>query len=114
MQPDAHDAALLLDMLESAKLVLKYVASRTREDLDRDTMLFDAIQRRIEIIGEAARGVSKEFKEAHPEIQWRPIMATRHILAHNYDAVNPDIVWRICHDHLSPLTGQIEAILPSL
>ena len=114
MQPDARDAAYLLDMLDSSRLVLQYVTSRTRKDLDRNSMLFDAIQRRIEIIGEAARRVSKEFKDAHPEIQWRPIMATRHILAHDYDEVNPDIVWQICQQHLPRLNEQIGAILPSL
>ena len=112
MQPDTHDSALLLDMLDSAQIALKYVQLRQRSDLDSDTMFFDAVQRRIEIIGEAARGVSQVFKDAHREIQWRPITATRHILAHNYATVNPDIVWRICQDHLPPLILQIQAILP--
>ena len=112
MQPDASDAALLLDMLQSARLALRYVTGRTRVDLDADTMLSDAVQRRIEIIGAAARGVSQPFKEAHPEIQWRPIMATRHILAHDYDEVNQDIIWRFCEEHLGPLIAQIAAILP--
>ena len=112
MPPDAHDAALLLDMLQSARLAVYYVSARTRGDLDSDTMLSDAVQRRIEIVGEAARGISQLFKDAHTEIQWRPIMATRHILAHDYDEVNQDIVWRICQDHLPPLIAQIAAILP--
>jgi uncharacterized protein with HEPN domain len=109
--PDEHDASLLLDMLESARRALSYAHGRSRQDLDRDSMLSDAIQRRIEIIGEAARGVSAEFQQAHPEIQWRPIMATRHILAHDYDAVNLDIVWRICEEHLPPLIAQLTPLL---
>src|SRR5689334_13155549 len=83
MPLDPRDAALLLDMVESARRALSYAQGRAREDLDRDPMLSDAIQRRIEIIGEAARGVSDECRAAHPEIQWRSIMATRHILAHD-------------------------------
>jgi uncharacterized protein with HEPN domain len=105
--PDEHDASLLLDMLESARRALSYTQGRSRQDLDRDSMLSDAIQ----IIGEAARGVSADFQQAHPEIQWRPIMATRHILAHDYDAVNFDIVWRICEEHLPPLIAQLTPLL---
>jgi uncharacterized protein with HEPN domain len=74
-------------------------------------MFADAVARRIEIIGEAARGVGDTFRSAHPEIAWRPITATRHILAHDYADVNQDIIWRITQDHLPLLISQLEAIL---
>jgi len=111
MPPDDHDAALLLDMLGSARRAMAYAAGRSREDLDRDPMLSDAIQRRIEIVNEAAHGVSEPFRQAHPQIQWRPIMATRHILAHDYADVNLDIIWRICEEHLPPLVAQIAPLV---
>jgi uncharacterized protein with HEPN domain len=41
-------------------------------------------------------------------------MATRHILAHDYDEVNHDIVWRILQDHLPPLIQQLDAILATV
>ena len=111
MPLDVRDAALLHDMLKSARLAMQYVAGRVRSDLDTDTAFADSVERRIEIIGEAARGVSDQFCSAHPEIPWRAITATRHILAHDYDEVNHDIVWRIVHDHLPPLIEQLEALL---
>lgn len=111
MRPDVHDAALLHDMLKAARRVRTYTAGRSRPDLDTDSMLADAVARRIEIIGEAARGVSDAFRSAHPEVPWRPIMATRHILAHDYDEVNHDIVWRIVQDHVPPLIAQLESLL---
>jgi uncharacterized protein with HEPN domain len=70
------------------------------------------VERNIEIIGEAARRLSDDFRNQHPEIPWRVIMATRHILAHDYDAVDNDIVWRILTDHLPPLIKQLHALLP--
>jgi uncharacterized protein with HEPN domain len=111
MPLEVRQAALLHDMLESARRAVSYTVNRTRADLDKDPMLADAVERRLEIIGEAARGLSDEFKTAHPDIPWRSIMATRHILAHDYDEVNHDIVWRIVQDHLPPLINKLAVIL---
>jgi uncharacterized protein with HEPN domain len=111
MPPEARDAALLHDMLNAARRVTTYAAGRSRQDLDTDPMFADAVERRIEIIGEAARGLSEAFRASHPEVPWRPIMATRHILAHDYDEVNHDTVWRIIQDHIPPLIGQLVDLL---
>lgn len=108
MPLSVRDAALLHDMLDSAQRVLHYSVNRARADLDTDTMFADAVVRRIEIIGEAARGLSEELRTANPHVPWRAITATRHILAHNYSDVNLDTVWRIIHDHLIP---QLELLL---
>jgi uncharacterized protein with HEPN domain len=74
-------------------------------------MFADAVVRRIEIVGEAARGVSDEVQANNPDVPWRTIMATRHILAHDYDEVNHDIVWRIMQEHLPLLVSQLEILL---
>jgi uncharacterized protein with HEPN domain len=42
------------------------------------------------------------------KIAWRPIMATRNILIHEYDDVDNDIVWRIVTDHIPPLIAQLK------
>jgi uncharacterized protein with HEPN domain len=111
MPLDTRDAALLHDMRESAQRALDYASGRARSDLDSDPQFSDAVQRRIEIVGEAARGLTEAFRDGHPEIPWRAIMATRHILAHDYDEVNLDIIWRILQDHIPPLLQQIDALL---
>lgn len=111
MPLDVHDAALLHDMLASARQTLRYLEGRTRADLDSDPMLGDAVVRRIEIIGEAAPGLSDAFHASHPLIPWRPIIAPRHILAHEYADVSHDIIWRIVREHLPPLIQQLEVLL---
>jgi uncharacterized protein with HEPN domain len=75
-------------------------------------LLRHAVERNIEIIGEAARRVSPRFRDAHPEIPWRPIMATRHILAHEYDEVDNTIVWRIATQHIPPLLTHLKNLIP--
>jgi uncharacterized protein with HEPN domain len=112
MQPDPADAAYLHDMIKAAETVIRYTSGKTRQDYEAEEMLRDAVERRIEIIGEAARGVSKSFQDAHPEIPWRKVMGTRHVLAHDYDEVNNDIVWRIATVYVPALLEQLAPLIP--
>jgi len=77
-----EDNAWLLDMLMAARAVQSFVTGKTFADYEADLLLRSAVERQVEIIGEAAHGMSASFKRAHPDIPWRPIMAQRHRLAH--------------------------------
>jgi uncharacterized protein with HEPN domain len=92
MNPDIYDRARLEDMRCALTQLLRNAAGRDRAALDDDELFRAAVERWIETIGEAARAVSHQFQNAHPEIEWRKIIATRHILAHDYGSVNPDIL----------------------
>jgi uncharacterized protein with HEPN domain len=89
MPPDQDDNASLWDMLTAAKAVVGFVQGRTLDEYVTDLMLRSAVERQIEIIGEAARRISKELQDAHPEIPWRPIQAQRHVLAHESGGWRP-------------------------
>ena len=82
MPPEDMDAARLWDMLTYAREIAQTLQGRPFEEFIGDKNLRLATERRIEIIGEAARNVSEAFHEAHPTIPWRKIVALRHILAH--------------------------------
>jgi uncharacterized protein with HEPN domain len=112
MPPHKGDAARLYDMLQAAETIVRYVSSKTREDFEREELLRDAVERRVEIIGEAARGISRVFRDAHPEVPWPRIMATRHILAHDYGDVNHDIVWSIATVHVPELITLLKPLIP--
>jgi uncharacterized protein with HEPN domain len=55
--------------------------------------------------------VSARFREGHPEIAWRKIVTSRHILAHDYDEVDHEILYRIVLDHLPPLIDRLQELL---
>jgi uncharacterized protein with HEPN domain len=78
----SRDAAWLLDMLAAARAFVDFVNGRTFQEYEQDLFFRSAVERQIEIIGEAARGISDAFKTTHPQIPWRPIMAQRHRLDH--------------------------------
>ena len=87
MPRNKADAAYLWDMLDAARAIAEFVAGRSLADYEENRLLRGVVERHVEIIGEAARHVSESFRDAHPEIPWRPIIAQRHVLAHDYGEI---------------------------
>jgi uncharacterized protein with HEPN domain len=92
--------------------VRSFVAGRTFEEYAKDLMFRSAVERQVEIIGEAVRGLSDAFKLAHPEIPWRAIMAQRHRLAHQYGEIDDELIWRVATVHVPRLIEQVEPPAP--
>ena len=80
MRPEDRDAGYLWDMLDAARTVRDFTTGLGLDQYRADRKLQLAVERAIEIIGEAARLVSASFKEQHPEIPWQQIIAQRHVL----------------------------------
>lgn len=104
MRPEDRDAAYLWDMLDAARAIQTFVRDRTFADYERDRMFRGAVERHLQIIGEAARRVSDGFQRMHPEIAWRPIIAQRNVLAHEYGEILNERVWAVCEQHIPALT----------
>lgn len=99
-------------MLRYAREVADRVANASYDDYQADADFRLATERRIEIIGEAARQVSTACKQAHPEVPWRAIIAQRHILAHDYGTVIDEKVWRVATQHIPALINQLARLVP--
>lgn len=111
-RPD--DGLRLRHMLDASKRAIEIARERGRAQLDEDDVLALALARLLEIVGEAARGVSSEFRSNHPEIPWRSVIGTRDHLAHGYFDVNLDIVWSTITTDLPPLVAELERFMPDL
>ena len=85
------DQLLLRHMLDAAQKATSFVEGRSRNDLDSDEKLELAVIRLVEVIGEAAKNLSQEFKDKNPQIPWKQIMGTRDRLIHGYFDVDPDL-----------------------
>ena len=72
-----------------------------------------AVVRNLEVIGEAVANLSSDFKEKHPEVEWRDIKGFRNIAIHQYWNIDKEIVWEIIQDELDHLQQKIEKILQS-
>jgi len=72
-----RDDACLLDMLIAARKIRAFTAGVTLDHFLHDELMQHGIVRLIEILGEAARHPSDDFKARHPEIPWRQIIGMR-------------------------------------
>ena len=106
------DCLDLVDILESAKIALDYVFDKTWDEFYKDTQCQDAVVRRIEIIGEAARRVSTETRAKYPEIEWREMTSMRNLVIHEYDVVDIGQVWDTVRNKLPPLIEKLTKIVP--
>lgn len=112
MRPSKQDAARLWDMMRAAEDIALFIHGKDLDEYRTDYLLKAAVERKIEIIGEAARKVSDEFQCAHPEVPWRPIMAQRHVLAHDYGDIIDEKIWRVAAIHVPDLMTQLGPLIP--
>ncbi|MFM1921846.1 MAG: hypothetical protein RLZZ303_3480 [Candidatus Hydrogenedentota bacterium] len=97
MQPS--EAARIHDMLDSLRLLQKYVDGRARADLDADIQFQDSVVHRIEILGEAAKHVPEDIRGNCPEFPWRACSRMRDRLIHGYRNIDLDVVWEVATVH---------------
>lgn len=112
MEPDERDAAYLWDMLDAAEAVRQFVQKRTFHEYMTNRMLRGAVERHVEIIGEAAGKVSEPFRQAHPEIPWRRIIAQRNVLAHEYGEIKHELMWKVATLHITDVIQKLKPLIP--
>jgi uncharacterized protein with HEPN domain len=106
-----EDHVLLLDMLDHARRAVEAVQGRVRADLDSDAVLAAALERFIEVLGEAASKVSEPTRDEAPTVPWRGIIGMRNRLVHGYASVDHDIVWDVVTHDLPALLPELERLV---
>ncbi len=105
------DTGRLRHMLDAALEAQTFMKDITQESLREDRKTTQAVIRSIEVIGEAAVNVSKEFKEMHPDIPWKEIAGMRNWLIHAYFDVDYNHIWGTVQKDLPVLVPQLKKLL---
>ena len=114
MQPEEKDAAFLWDMREAAREIQRFTESVQPKDYFNNRLLQLAVERELEIIGEAARKVSDALRNAHPEIPWSAIISQRNILAHEYGKIDHQKIWMVVEKNIPELISSLDMLIPPL
>ena len=105
------DETRLRHMLDATCEALSFVSGKTRVDVISNRILVLALIQLLEIIGEAANGISDELRNNHREIPWNSIIKMRHRLIHGYFDVDEDIIWQTISNDLPLLRKNLESIV---
>ena len=114
MREPCRDKGRLEHIILAIDILQQNAFSIPREDIQKDTLRYYGIVKNIEIIGEAAYMLSREFKDGHKETEWIKISSMRHFLVHDYYNVDPDEIWQVLHYDLEPLRLQVKEYLKEL
>src|SRR5690349_11313508 len=106
------DVVYVGHMLDMAQKATSFVEGVERPAFDADEQLRLALRHVIQIIGEAARRVSPEYRAAHPEIPWKDIVGMRSKIVHDYFEVDENAVWETATQELPGLVAQLKNLIP--
>jgi uncharacterized protein with HEPN domain len=106
-----EDLIYLKHVRDSVLAIEEYISRGGKELYDKDRAIQMAVIKELEIVGEACRHVSPEFRQRYPQIPWSAIVGTRDKLVHDYMGVDLERVWLMAAIKVPELKGQILEIL---
>lgn len=104
-----RDKAYVEDILAMVAEIEKSVAGMNYEGFVNDRTAYRAVERNFEIIGEAAKRLSKDFTDQYPEVPWQDIAGFRDILIHEYATVNAATVWDTLTEDIPKLKKALQS-----
>ena len=110
MPPDERDAGYLWDMLNHARTIGEITKGISFHHYMQNKTLQLAVERALEIVGEAAKRISEDFKNEHPKIPWRGIIAQRNVLAHEYGEIRHERIWVVATGRIPELISSLEKL----
>jgi uncharacterized protein with HEPN domain/predicted nucleotidyltransferase len=114
MTERVRNSAALLNMIDAMEAIQDFIQARTFEDYLADRFFRSAVERQLEILGEAANRLTLAFRSAHLEVDWRGVVGLRNAIIHQYDELDYEKVWEIVTLRVPVLLEQIRPLLPAV
>ncbi|ONN27352.1 hypothetical protein XJ44_04230 [Thermosipho affectus] len=106
-----NDIVYLKHILDSMEAILDFVHGKTYNEFLKNRMMWSAVIREMEVIGEATKNLSHKFREKYPEIPWRKMAGMRDVLIHGYFKTDLEAVWKTAVEDIPILKPKIERII---
>jgi len=114
MREAVRDKGRIEHMLAAIANVEEFTNGVSAEEFVNSKVLFFAVVKNIEIVGEATYMLTKEFRESHQSIPWLVIEKMSHVLVHGYYTVSPEKVWKTVQEDLPVLKEQLANLLAEM
>jgi len=105
------DIVYLKHIRDAISRIEEYTKTVGYDDFIKNNLIQDGVIRQLEIIGEATKRLSTEFKNKYPHIAWKDIAGMRDKLIHNYLGVDLDAVWDTVKKDIPVLKKEVKKIL---
>lgn len=105
-------AVSLRQMLDYSREAVEFIQGIDISQFAADRLRNLAVVRLVEIVGEAANRIPSDVQNQYPKIPWREIIDMRNVIAHGYDILDYDILWKVVTVDLPELIQALEGIVP--
>lgn len=111
MREPVRDKGRLQHIDEACQILLKRKDKESLEEVKDDPVKFYGYVKLVEIIGEATYKLTKEYRDAHPEVPWQLMAGMRHVLVHDYYNISPAQLWQTITKDIPVLAPMIKKLL---
>lgn len=99
---------------EYASHAQEICAGKTLQEVLSDWQATLALERALEILGEAVKRLPDDLRGRYPQVEWKAVAGMRDRLSHGYDAIDYEILWKTVHERLPTLLSTVEQMLQDL
>jgi uncharacterized protein with HEPN domain len=106
-----HNEVYLKHILDEITFLLKSTEKLDYNSFVESEMFTRAFSRSFEIIGEAVKNLSPDFRKTHKDIEWKKISGMRDKIIHQYFSVDYELLWDAIKNKLPEIQEKIQILL---